>query len=375
MIKVTDLSKRFVTDRGDVKAVVGINFEAQKGAFFTLLGPSGCGKSTTLRCVAGLEKPEEGEIAIADRVIFSSSKGVSVPPDKRDAGMVFQSYAIWPHMKVYDNVAFPLQVKSKGLNSSQIREKVRRVLEMVQLQGFEDRPATQLSGGQQQRVAMARALLQEPSVLLMDEPLSNLDAKLREQMRVEVRDLVQRLNLTTLYVTHDQMEAFAMSTSIAVMHEGKILQIGTPWEIYTQPVNRFVADFVGLANFFEGKVLEKAGAGGTSPVETPVGTLSCQVPDAVGSGDTVIMTARPEVVEIVKEKPAGDTGFMEGEVERLVFLGEYADARVKVGDRTWRARLGPFFQVKEGEKVYIKVTGDTCSVMPGDAFMDKPVST
>jgi iron(III) transport system ATP-binding protein len=222
---------------------------------------------------------------------------------------------------------------------------------------------------------MARALLQEPSVLLMDEPLSNLDAKLREQMRIEVRDLVLRLNLTTLYVTHDQMEAFAMSTQIAVMNEGKILQTGTPWEIYTKPANRFVADFVGLANFFEGKVLEQAGAGGTSAVETPVGTLSCHIPDGVSSGEQVIMTARPEVIEIVKEKPAGDAGFIEGEVERLVFLGEYADARVKVGDRTWRARLGPFFQVKEGEKVYIKVTGDTCSVMQSDAFMDKPVST
>ncbi len=224
MIRVSGLHKTYPVQHGDVhevRAVNGISFDVPTGSFFSLLGPSGCGKSTTLRCVAGLERPEAGEITIGDQVVFSLEKHIFVPPNKREIGMVYQSYAIWPHMNVFDNVAFPLQVKWKKPSSRDIKDRVREGLRLVGLEGFEDRRSTQLSGGQQQRVAVARALVQEPQALLMDEPLSNLDAKLREQMRVELAELLSRLNLTTLYVTHDQLEAFTLSQAIGVMNDDR----------------------------------------------------------------------------------------------------------------------------------------------------------
>lgn len=361
MVRVVNLTKRFTTSRGEVRAVAGVNFEVKKGDFFTLLGPSGCGKSTTLRCIAGLEKPDSGEIYIDDKLVFSAEKRVSVPPDKRDAGMVFQSYAIWPHMTVFDNVAFPLQVKRKGRSKEEIREKVKKVLGLVRLEGFESRPATQLSGGQQQRVAGARALVQEPKVLLLDEPLSNLDAKLREQMRIEMRDLFRRLGVTSIYVTHDQLEAFSMSTNIAVMLDGKIAQVGSPWEIYTHPTNKFVADFVGIANFIEGKMASEPAKGILNDVATPMGTLRCYTPEGLKKEDKVVVTARPEIVEVRRDRP--DNSWMAAEVEKIIFLGEYADCRLKVGEQQLRAKVSPYFRVDEGEKVYVKIPGDTCAVI------------
>ena len=277
MIKVSGLHKTYHVQQGDVhkvRAVNGISFEIPTGSFFSLLGPSGCGKSTTLRCVAGLERPEAGEMTIGDQVVFAAEKKRFVLPDKRDVGMVYQSYAIWPHMNVYDNVGYPLQVRWKKQPAKEIREKVREGLRMVGLEGCEERHSTQLSGGQQQRVAVARALVQEPKALLMDEPLSNLDAKLREQMRVELAELLSRLKLTTLYVTHDQLEAFTLSQAIGVMNDGVIVQKGVPLEIYNRPTSRFVADFVGLANFFKGNVAGTPAPKRLAPVDTSHGTLS-----------------------------------------------------------------------------------------------------
>src|SRR5438067_7033773 len=258
---VKELYTVYASDRGPpVRAVQNVSFEVPEGKLFTLLGPSGCGKTTTLRSIAGLEKPTAGEIEVGARVVYSSDRGIFVAPNKRNFGMVFQSYAIWPHMNVFQNVAFPLEVRKLGKRD--IREKVMRVLQAVQLDHLVDREATKLSGGQQQRLALARALVVEPQLLLLDEPLSNLDAKLRDRMRTELKRLQRELNLTTIYVTHDQSEALALSHEIAVMNEGRVVQIGTPREIYETPKNQFVADFVGSTNFIGGTVTSVDGGSG-----------------------------------------------------------------------------------------------------------------
>ncbi|MSO82955.1 MAG: ABC transporter ATP-binding protein, partial [Acidobacteria bacterium] len=268
MLSVEGLFTEYPGDHGQVvKAAQDVSFTVAEGRLFTLLGPSGCGKTTTLRSIAGLERPRAGEISVNGQVVYSSSKGVFVAPNRRGFGMVFQSYAIWPHMNVFQNVAFPLEVGDSGyvrgagaakrtrLSRTQLRDSVMRVLTAVQLDHLADREATKLSGGQQQRLALARALVMEPALLLLDEPLSNLDAKLREKMRFELKRLQRELKITTVYVTHDQSEALALSHQIAVMHDGRIQQIGSPRDIYERPANQFVADFVGNTNFIEGTVV------------------------------------------------------------------------------------------------------------------------
>jgi ABC-type Fe3+/spermidine/putrescine transport system ATPase subunit len=232
MLRVLDLHLSYQSKNGPVNAVRGVSFTVQQGQFYTLLGPSGCGKTSTLRSIAGLETPTRGEIEIGTTVVYSSANRMLVPTHKRDIGMVFQSYAIWPHMTVFDNIAFPLLHGSHNVPKNQVRDRVMRVLSLVQLQGLADRPAPDLSGGQQQRVALARAIAKEPQVLLLDEPLSNLDAKLREDMRHEIKDLVRRLATTTLYVTHDQLEALSMSDTVALMKDGVVVQEGNPRDLY-----------------------------------------------------------------------------------------------------------------------------------------------
>src|SRR5438128_10272419 len=236
---------------GTATAVAGVSFQVQPGEQLTLLGPSGCGKTTTLRAIAGLERPSGGAIRIGGAPVYSSAQHVNIPAEKRGLSMVFQSYAIWPHMTVFDNVAYGLRVRRESREA--IAEKVERALDMVQMRAFRDRGASQLSGGQQQRVALARAFVFQPSVLLFDEPLSNLDAKLRADMRIELRELQHRLGITSIYVTHDLEEALAMSDRIVVMRDGLIEQTGTPDEIYRLPNSAFVADFVGSANLIRGR--------------------------------------------------------------------------------------------------------------------------
>src|SRR6187551_822991 len=238
MLKVVNLKKTYTSEAGKVGAVEGVDFEVQAGEVFALLGPSGCGKTTTLRCIAGLETPDSGQIWIGDRPIYDDRTKLIVPVYRRGVGMVFQSYAIWPHMTVFDNVAFPLVRGGFRVSKSEVKERVNNALRLVQMDGFGDRPAPLLSGGQQQRVALARALVYEPQVLLLDEPLSNLDAKLREDMRGEIADLVKRLQITTLFVTHEQIEALTMSDKIGLMRDGCIVQEGTPSEIYGAPSQR-----------------------------------------------------------------------------------------------------------------------------------------
>src|SRR6185437_15703769 len=263
MLAVQGLNTEYPGAGGQsVKAAQDVSFEVPDGKLFTLLGPSGCGKTTTLRSVAGLERPQAGAIKVGGRVVFSSAQGIFVAPNRRNFGMVFQSYAIWPHMNVFQNAAFPLEVRRNGPGRKAIHDKVMRVLAAVQLDTLAERDATKLSGGQQQRLALARALVMEPQLLLLDEPLSNLDAKLRERMRFELKRLQRELGVTTVYVTHDQSEALALSHAIAVMNRGRIEQIGTPRDVYERPVNQFVADFVGTTNFLEATVSGSDGAAG-----------------------------------------------------------------------------------------------------------------
>src|SRR5258705_9185882 len=258
MLSVKLLNTEYTSEGGEtVRAAQDVNFNVPEGKLFTLLGPSGCGKTTTLRSIAGLEKPRVGEIAANERIVYSSAKGVFVTPNRRGFGMVFQSYAIWPHMNVFQNTAFPLEVGDRKYSRQEVRDKVMRVLTAVQLDHLAEREATKLSGGQQQRLALGRALVMEPQLLLLDEPLSNLDAKLREKRRFELKRLQRELRITTGYVTHDQSEALALSHSIAVMNEGRIQQIAAPREIYEKPRTQFVADFVGTTNFLDGVVPTK----------------------------------------------------------------------------------------------------------------------
>ena len=248
-----------------VFAVNDVSFTVEPGELFTLLGPSGCGKSTTLRSIAGLEQPDSGIVSVGGTVLFAAGAGaekrVNVPANKRGLGMVFQSYAIWPHMTVFENVAFPLRVRPRKQRPSkrEISERVERVLETMELLQYADRHATKLSGGQQQRLALARAIVIEPSLLLLDEPLSNLDAKLRESLRFELKRLQRELGITSIYVTHDQIEALSLSSNIAVMRAGEVVQLGKPRDIYENPQNKFVAEFIGTSNFIDGTVKARNG--------------------------------------------------------------------------------------------------------------------
>ena len=364
-VKVSGLSKRFQTEQGVVCAAEGVSFSIQPGTFFTLLGPSGCGKSTTLRCVAGLERPDSGEIVAGDRLLFSSKKGIVVPPHKRGMGMVFQSYAVWPHMTVFNNVAFPLRAGKKRFSSRQIKEKVMKALHLVMLSGLEDRPAPQLSGGQQQRLALARALVHEPRVMLLDEPLSNLDAKLREQMRIELSELLSRLGVTALYVTHDQVEALAMSKTIAVMKEGKIVEMGEPREIYARPKTRFVADFMGATNFLKG-VLVDGESRGMGLVRTPQGDIECRFPGWANPGDRVALCIRPESVQVHERPPREDRNVLEAKVEVVTFLGEYNECQALIGEMPVRARLHPSVEVKRGTVVFLFVPPEMCTLVALD---------
>ncbi len=305
MLTVENLYKVFATRQADVQAVDGISLSVESGKLLTLLGPSGCGKTTTLRCIAGLERPDGGRIVIGGTTVFDSAGRVFVPPSDRGIGMVFQSYAIWPHMTVFENVAFPLRVaRDRTYEAAEIKERVLRTLDMVRMNGFEDRSATQLSGGQQQRLAFARGLVREPKILLLDEPLSNLDAKLREQMRFELKRLQRSLGITTVYVTHDQSEALALSDEIAVFNAGRIVQRGSPQDIYRNPQSQFVADFIGSANFLSGTVLGEAGADGLVSVTTKHGILRCSFGRDTAAGHRSWSPRAPKTSPCTSTTPA-----------------------------------------------------------------------
>lgn len=365
MIEVDGLIKTFAERRGDgVRAVDNISFKVEEGRFYTLLGPSGCGKTTTLRCIAGLEKPDQGEINVAGTKVYSSS-GSFVPAYRRPIGMVFQSYAIWPHLTVLENVAFPLRVGKERLNNDNIRKKVRDALEQVELGGLEERMATQLSGGQQQRLALARALVREPQVLLLDEPLSNLDAKLRERMRVELRELQRRLRITTLYVTHDQIEALSMSNMIAVMSAGVIVQEGSPRAIYMHPKTKFVAQFIGSTNQFTGQLVSIAGEG-LGVVRTDVGEMSCGLMNDLTPGADVVVVVRPESVVLHRTKPAATANVVQGKVATAMFLGEYVDCVIELGKTLLQTHQPHSLEVRRGETVWVELPSSECMALPSE---------
>lgn len=340
---------------GEVIAVQDVDLEIQKGELVTLLGPSGCGKTTTLRMMAGFEFPTAGKISLDGQEINL------LPPHKREMSMVFQSYAIFPHLTVFENIAYGLNVQR--LNKKSMVERVNRVLDLVHLEGYGDRAPGQLSGGQQQRVALARALVMEPKVLLMDEPLSNLDAKLREEMRTEIRRIQKELNITSVYVTHDQIEAMTLSDRIVVMNEGIIEQIGSPMEIYRFPNSRFVANFIGRANFIDGVILDQNSSALTVQSLGESITLS-NVKREFHKGEEVTLIVRPEMIEIKKTG-----GLYTGVVRRAVYLGDLIEYAVEINGLSILGietdpRVTELFP--DGEKVTIGFAEDCIQVLPAE---------
>ncbi len=334
---------------GSVPAVRGVSFLAAPREVLTLLGPSGCGKTTTLRAIAGLETPQHGRIMIDGRAVYDASCRINLPPEQRGLSMVFQSYAIWPHMTVAENVAFGL--RARGVGKARLHESVRRCLDLVGLGALADRPATRLSGGQQQRVALARSIAGDPGVILLDEPLSNLDAQLRLAMRTELRALQRRLGLTAIYVTHDQEEALALSDQVAVMREGTIEQIGTPQEIHASPCSRFVAEFMGVRNVIPCQVIPH---GGGVLALLPDGTkLQARGPIPTGP---VCVCFRPISVQI----RTGPDGGRPAVVSAAAYLGDLMQYELQAGDLSICARSLPRDDLREGATVYWSVPPEAC---------------
>ncbi|GAB4305794.1 MAG: sn-glycerol-3-phosphate ABC transporter ATP-binding protein UgpC [Candidatus Bipolaricaulota bacterium] len=335
---------------GPVVAVDRVSLSIEKGEFVALLGPSGCGKTTTLRMIAGLEVPDDGEIHLAGRRVFSAQERIVVPPQRRNVGMVFQSYALWPHMTVFENVAFGLRVQRKP--RSVIRSEVRTVLAYMQLEDLERRYPHELSGGQQQRVALARMIVARPAVFLMDEPLSNLDAKLRTEMRAELKRLHRDLTATTVYVTHDQLEALTLASRIVVMKDGTIQQDAAPSTLYERPANLFVAEFVGSypVNLIEGRLAVEHGRACFVHPEVVVPTEG--PPSA--TGEELMLAIRPEDVVLVPGEvppPAGEGGCLTATVKAVFPAGRESTAHVDVGGRTWTVVFGKGIAIEVGDRV------------------------
>jgi iron(III) transport system ATP-binding protein len=359
-VEVQGLVKWFGNDR----AVDDVSFSIPKGEFFTLLGPSGCGKTTTLMSIAGLHSIDAGRISVGGTVYTAPAEGRFLPPEKRDIGMVFQSYAIWPHMTVAQNVAYPLEIRK--VDRAEIDERVNDVLRLVGLDAMADKMATQLSGGQQQRAALARAIVSHPRLLLFDEPLSNLDLKLREQMRLELKRIQSEVGITAIYVTHDQAEALVMSDEIIVMSKGRIQQKGGPRDIYARPTNAYVSNFIGVANLIEGRVVATTAPGrGEVEIEGGGGTvrLPCLLGAGMAPGSPVKLSVRPENVAASRQN--GGSPCLEGEVIQAIFLGNCVDCRVRWGDFEWKVMAHPRAGLKTGDKVYLRLDPEhTLAVQP-----------
>ena len=341
---------------GDFAAVDGIDLDIRQGEVFALLGPSGCGKSTTLRIIAGLEEPDSGLIRLRDRELYSSERGAQVPVQKRNMGMVFQSYAIWPHLSVLETVAYPLDVRRVSPQDKKTR--ALAAIKQVGLSGFEDRSASTLSGGQQQRVALARALVYEPHVLLLDEPFSNLDLRVREQMRIELKLLQRRLNISVVLVTHDQVEALSLSDRIAVMNQGRVEQIGTPRELYDRPMTPFVRDFIGAFAKFEGSVVAIDGdmadvaISGSASIIRGRRHESCRL----NPGDRVVATIRPERIVL-----GGSDNLVTGKLEAALFTGDRYEAVLRIGDQTittWINRSTEADSLRDGDEIRLRLPAD-----------------
>ena len=361
---VREVVKEFA--RGSVRAVDRVGFEVQEGELLVLLGPSGCGKTTTLRMIAGLEEPDDGEIWLGDRLVSSAERNLFVPTEKRNIGMVFQSYAIWPHMTVFDNVAYPLRVRH--VPRDVVRQKVNNTLELVGLQGLEGRSATQLSGGQQQRVALARAMVFEPRLLLLDEPLSNLDARLRVQMRLELKHLQQETGITSVFVTHDQAESMALADRIIVMNKGRIEQIGSPTEIYERPRSRFVSEFVGSINVLAAEVVA------LDPISTMImlrrgaQQIRCSAPldGRLDPGQQVLVSIRPEKLSLHREWAAESSlNAWPGRVAACAYYGDHREYDVDVHDHLLKLTTPAAVVAERGDEVTITCDPREIVVMAG----------
>lgn len=343
------VTKKFNTEAGAyVHALNDISLEVERGQFFVLVGDSGSGKTTLLRCIAGLEKPDKGRIQLRDKTVFSASDGIYVPPQERGVGMVFQSYAIWPHLTVYQNVALPLRRGRYRLPAGEIIKRVHDALSVVGLSGLDDRPAPNLSGGQQQRVALARAIAVSSDMLLMDEPLSNLDARLREEVRSQIKIIAKQFETTVIYVTHDQVEALALADRMALMRDGHILQEGTPEELYERSASRVIAEFFGPMNFFEGEVV------GKNLIKTEVGVLT--VSDEIRQSRKVLVGLRPEKIRL-SVSGQGDTNSFEGKIINRVFLGGRMVYEVEVKNIKLRVEAMTSYPV--GQSVATQLPADS----------------
>jgi iron(III) transport system ATP-binding protein len=366
MIRVEALVKTFTAGKERTLAVAGVDLEAAAGEIVTLLGPSGCGKTTTLRCIAGLERADGGRIVIDGRTVADAAAGIFVPPDRRDLGMVFQSYAIWPHMTVFQNVAYALE--GRRLGKAEIRRRAMAALETVQLAALSDRPAPRLSGGQQQRVAIARAIVGKPKALLFDEPLSNLDAKLRQEMRVELRRLQRQIGITSIYVTHDQGEALAISDLIVVMRDGRVIERGRPIDVYRYPRHVFTAQFLGSTNIIAGTA-EDVGTDGVA-VATALGRVVGIDPSrTLHAGAKVCLSVRPE--DISTHAPTGAAAaapfnVFEGQLALAIFAGVAVEADVRCGDTTLHCLFGRDADLTPGKTVKLYARADACLVLPSE---------
>lgn len=361
MISIAGVHHVYRDGKTEHPALRGVSVEVAAGQFLALLGPSGCGKTTLLRCIAGLAEPARGTIRIGDETVFSADEGIDVPARLRDIGMVFQSYAIWPHMTVAQNAAFPLHYRRPELTAAQVRERTAEVLRLVHLDALAERPAPALSGGQQQRLALARALIANPKVLLLDEPLSNLDARLREEMRFELRALTRRLGVTTILVTHEQAEALSLADVVAVMDDGTFRQISSPRELYDKPHSAFVATFVGRANLIpvEVRAAEVDGSAARVVVASPFGEVRCMTERPRRSGERATLAVLPEA--LVFGAPAA--GVASGVVEGAAFIGDATEISVRVGEMVLIAKLPTAQAPPLGATVGVQIRADACTLV------------
>jgi len=358
MVIVEDLVVDYPLAGGAHRAVDRVSLEVEPGEFFTLLGPSGCGKTSILRSIAGLERPSAGRIAMAGQEVFNAARRVDVPAHRRDVSMVFQSYAIWPHLTVAGNVAFPLEIA--GVGGAERDERLQRALELVGLSGQADRLATNLSGGQQQRVAIARAIIRRSPLILLDEPLSNLDAKLREQMRVELRDLLKAVGFSAVYVTHDQEEALALSDRIAVMSAGRIVEVGEPRALYLTPKTRFAASFLGQAELFA-----VTGAPQDGTIETEIGRVA--IPAAPLHQNTGFILARPEAMVLHPPGAVGENRFA-GRLIRSIFSGRHDSCVIELaGGRRISVLAPPYDRRADGCELTVELPRDRLALLTDDA--------
>lgn len=362
-LHIRGLTRDYESEGKRIRALDHVDLTIGANEIFTLLGPSGCGKTTLLRCIVGLEIPDAGEIAIGQDIVFSSEKGIWLPPEKRGLGMVFQTYAIWPHMNVFENVAYPL--RARNIPRSDIQDRVERALRFVQLEGFDNRPATRLSGGQQQRVALARALVAEPKVILFDEPLSNLDAKLREETRKQLHRFLTELEITAVYVTHDRVEALALSDRIAVMKQGRIIEVGDPKKIYFDTDDPFVADFIGRANVIPATVRHNTET--HALVDTAIGPVLVRNSRRIPVGEKAMICARPEFIRVALPTAETCPNLFRGNVIHRIFVGEAYEAEIRIEETLLTTTIAPEVAIEAGDDISVAFDQDHCFLIPAAA--------